>query len=120
MARFTSNPGGIAEMLRSPGMVATMRHRADLIRIEAERIAPVDTGAYAFDAPNPKGAHGGGFKVEAGIRDGAAYGRVSNGVRSAPSANWPDGYGYAVALEFGNSRIRKQRPLGRAVDALRR
>lgn len=107
-------------MLASPDMVAAMRHKAELVRIRAEQIAPVDTGAYAFDAPNTKGATGGGFHVTAGVHDGRAFGRVTNRVRSKPSRSWPEGYGYGVALERGNKRIRKQRILGRALDALNR
>jgi hypothetical protein len=117
-ADYRPNPAGLAAMLAAPFMVAEMKRRAELGRIEAERIAPVDTGAYAFDTPNSKGAHGGGFKVTAGIKDGRAYARLSNHVRAKPSKNFPDGYGYGWALEHGNKRIKKQRILGRAIDAL--
>lgn len=115
---YRANPAGLAAMLRSPAMVEAMRHKAELVRIHAERLAPVDTGAYAFDTPNAKGAHDGGFHVDAGVTGGRAYGRVTNKVRAKPSRNYPDGYGYGWALEFGNKRIKKQRILGRALDAL--
>lgn len=105
-------------MLGSRFMVDEMRRRMELGRIYAEKIAPVDTGAYAFNTPNTKGNTGGGFKVSAGVRGGIAYGRLSNNVRSKPSRKYPHGYGYGWALEFGNSRIRRQRPLGRAIDAI--
>lgn len=114
---YRHNPAGLAKLMRSPAMVAEMRRRVELARIHAEAIAPVDTGAYAYGLPTPRAA-GGGFQIEAGVRGGRAYGRIVNRVRSAPSRNWPDGYGYGWALEFGNKRIRKQRILGRAVDAI--
>lgn len=115
---FRENRAGIEEMLRADFMVDEMRRRMELGRIQAERIAPVDTGAYAFDTPNDKGATGGGFKVKSGVRGGRAYARLSNSVRSRPSKNWPNGYGYGWALEHGNKRIKKQRILGRAIDAI--
>jgi hypothetical protein len=114
---YRQNRAGIRAMTAAPFMVKAMGHVGEVVRIEAERIAPVDTGAYAFGTPNDKGATGGGFVVTSGVKDGHAYARVTNSVRSAPSRNWPDGYGYGWALEFGNSRTRKQRILGRALDA---
>lgn len=113
---YRENRAGIRAMLAAPFMVKAMDHVGQVIRVEAERIAPVDTGAYAFGQPTPK-ASGGGFHVDSGVTDGAARTRVSNNVRSAPSKNWPDGYGYGWALEHGNKRIKKQRILGRAIDA---
>jgi hypothetical protein len=94
-------------------MVEAMRQRADLVRAEAERIASVRTGAYAFGAPGRPGVSGGGFKVTAGIGDGVAYGRVSNDVRNKS-------FVYSFALEFGTKYMRKQRTLGRALDVLNR
>lgn len=109
--RYRENPAGIRAMLASPAMVEAMRHKAELVQIEAERIAPVRTGAYAFGLPGRPGVTGGGFKVTAGVRDGRAYGRVSNDVRNRD-------YTYSAALEFGTRHMRKQRILGRALDAL--
>jgi hypothetical protein len=115
---WRENRAGCLAALATPDAVDAMRHIGDLIRIRAEEIAPVDTGAYAFGVESGKGARDGGFKVEAGIRDGTASVRVINRVRSAPSKNWPNGYGYGLGLERGNSRMRGQRILGRALDAL--
>jgi hypothetical protein len=98
-------------MLRAPFMIAEMERRAKLGRIEAERIAPVRTGAYAFGLPGGEGVEGGGFKVTAGIKDGRAYARISNDVHRGD-------YCYAAALEFGTIHMEKQRPLGKAIDAL--
>jgi hypothetical protein len=117
-AEFRENRAGMAAMLRTPRAVKTMEHIGDLIRIRAEAIAPVQTGAYAFGTEPPNGAHGGGFQVEPGVRDGVASVRIANRVRAAPSKNFPEGYGYGAALEFGNARIKKQRILGRALDAV--
>ncbi len=113
-ARFEENRAGIEAMLASPAMVEAMRHKAELVRIEAERIAPVRTGNYAFATPNQRGNHDGAFHVSAGVDNGRAYGRVSN------SATSRGGAVYSVFLEFGTKHMRKQRILGRALDALNR
>jgi hypothetical protein len=110
-ATFAQNRAGMAAMLRTPRAVKTVEHIGDLIRIRAEAIAPVQTGAYAFGLPGPPGVTGGGFHVDAGIRNGVASVRVSNNVRRGS-------YAYGAALEFGNARIKKQRILGRALDAV--
>lgn len=112
-ARYVENPAGIQAMLASPAMVQAMRHRGELVRIEAERIAPVDTGNYAFKTPNTRGNRDGSFVLTAGVRAGRAYARVSNSARS------PRGFMYSLALEFGTKYMRKQRILGRALDAIR-
>jgi hypothetical protein len=105
-------------MRGAPAMVGAMDHIGQLVRIHAEEIAPVDTGAYAFGVEAGNGAHDGGFTVDAGLDRGIARVRVVNAVRSAPSKRWPQGYAYGVALEFGNGRMRGQRILGRALDAV--
>lgn len=110
--RYVENPAGLRAMLQSPAMIEAMRHKAELVRIRAEQIAPVRTGAYAFGHPGKPGVTGGGFKVTAGVREGRAYGRVSNDVTNR-------GFTYSLALEFGTRYMRKQRVLGRALDALR-
>jgi hypothetical protein len=125
---FRENRAGMLAMLRTPRAVAAMDHIGQLIRIRAEEIAPVDSGAYAFGIESRKGAHGGGFKVEAGIRNGVASVRVINRVRSGPSRRFPNGFGYGAALEYGltwvdkrtgrTHTIKKQRILGRALDAV--
>lgn len=108
---FREHPAGTRAMLAEPFMVEAMRHKAELGRIAAERIAPVDTGAYAFGLPGKPGVHGGGFKVTAGLRDGRAVARLSNDVHRGD-------FCYAAALEFGTRHMRAQRPLGRAIDAI--
>jgi hypothetical protein len=118
MVEFRENRAGIEEMLRAPYMVEAMKHRAELARIRAEQIAPVQTGAYAFGLPGRPGSSGGGFHVDAGIRAGRAYARLWNLTKAPPSANFPEGYAYSWALEFGNKRMKKQRILGRAIDAM--
>lgn len=109
--RYEENRAGVRAMLSSPEMSRAMVRVGELIRIEAERIAPVDTGAYAFGLPGKPGVHGGGFKVTPIVKGGAAGVRVSNDVRRGD-------YCYAAALEFGTSKMRRQRPLGRALDAV--
>lgn len=115
---FEEDKAGVAEMLRTPDMLATMGHLGEIVRIEAERTAAVDTGAYAFGTDVKPGVTGGGFDVDAAIRDGVASVTVSNDVRSAPSKNWPEGYPYNLALEFGDGKITAQHTLGNALDAL--
>lgn len=107
--RFEPNHAGIAAMGRSKDMQAAMRLLAEKVRIRAEQIAPVRTGHYAFDLPNPKAPDDdGGFHVSSGVRAGKAFGRV------AATAF------YSRFLEFGTRYMKKQRILGRSLDALRR
>lgn len=110
-SRFEPNPAGMKAMLATSSMVAAMGHIGQLIRIRAEAIAPVRTGAYAFGLEGEPGVTGGGFHVDASVVEGVARARISNDVHRGS-------YNYGVALEFGNSRIKKQRILGRALDAL--
>ncbi|GAA2346941.1 hypothetical protein [Dactylosporangium salmoneum] len=115
---FQEDRAGIAEMTRSPAMLAAMEHLGDIVRIDAEATAAVDTGAYAFGLDGKPGVTGGGFTVDPQIRRGVASVVVSNDVRSAPSKNWPEGYPYGVAQEFGNEYVTARHTLGRALDAL--
>ncbi len=115
---YRENRAGIAAMAATPEMAKALEHTADLIRIRAEQIAPVDTGAYAFGLDGKPGVRGGGFKISSGVEAGRAFAKVSNDVRAKPSKNFPSGYVYSIGLEFGNKRIRKQRILGRALDAV--
>lgn len=118
---YRANPAGLRAMMSAQFMVNEMRRRADLGRIEAERIAPVDTSEYAFgtgsSSPRDRGAHDGGFHVDAGVRDGKAYARLSNRVRSKT------GFPYGVALEFGwrtrnGQHIPGRHIIGNAIDAM--
>lgn len=115
---FVEDRAGIAEMMRSPAMLAAMEHLGEIIRIDAEQTAAVDTGAYAFGTNQKPGVTGGGFHVDAQVRGGVASVVVSNDVRSAPSENWPEGYPYGVAQEFGNEHVEARHTLGHALDAL--
>lgn len=115
---FEEDRGGIAEMMRTPDMLAAMGHLGEIVRIEAERTAAVDTGAYAFGTDVKPGVTGGGFEVDPAIRDGVASVTISNDVRSAPSKNWPEGYPYGVAQEFGDENVEARHTLGNALDAL--
>ncbi|GAA2636884.1 hypothetical protein GCM10010399_82510 [Dactylosporangium fulvum] len=115
---FRENRAGVAEMMRSPAMLAAMEHLGNIVQIDAEQIAAVDTGAYAFGTNHDPGVTGGGFKVDAQVRGGVASVIVSNDVRSAPSTNWPQGYPYGIAQEFGNEHVEARHTLGRALDAL--
>ncbi len=108
---FVANPAGLRAMLSTPAMVGAMDHIGELVRIRAEEIAPVRTGAYAFGLEGEPGVTGGGFHVDAGVHEGVARVRISNDVHRGS-------YNYGVGLEFGSSRIKKQRILGRALDAL--
>lgn len=115
---WRESPAGMRQLLVTPSAVKAAEDVGELVRIEAERIAPVRTGAYAFGIDPPNGAHGGGFRVEPFVRNDAAAVRVINGVRSKPSSKYADGYGYGVALEVGNSIMAAQHILSRSLDAL--
>lgn len=115
---WREDPAGMARLLATPAAVKAAEHIGEIVRIEAERIAPVRTGAYAFGVEAPNGAHGGGFTVEPFVRDRAAAVRVVNRVRSKPSHKYPDGFGYGVVLEIGSRYQHAQHILGRALDAL--
>ena len=115
---YVANPAGIAAMAASPGMLAAMDKLGQVVAAEAERTAAVDTGAYAHGTPGRPGVTGGGFKVDADIRDGVATARISNDVKAAPSTNFPEGYAYGVAQEFGNEHVTARHTLGNALDAL--
>ncbi len=108
---FVENPAGIAAMAAGPGMFAAMQQCGDFVKTDAEGLAPVDTGAYAYGTPGRPGTTGGGFKVTVAVRDGKASARVSNDVKHR-------GHCYAVDLEFGNSDQPAQHILGRALSAL--
>lgn len=97
MASFTEHPQGIAAMLRSDDMQAAMRRKAERGKTYAEAIAPVRTGRYRAN-----------FRVWVGVRAGLAWARLYN-----PTP-------YARFLEWGTRYMRRQRILGRAMDAIRK
>lgn len=96
MARFDYSPIGLEAVLRSQRMQRALKRRADAGKEYAQRIAPVRTGRYKAS-----------FRVVTGVRNGVAYARLMN---TAP---------YAIYLEFGTRYMRRQRILGRALDAMR-
>lgn len=96
MARFDYNPAGLQRVLASQRLLRVLRARATAGMRYARRLAPVRTGRYRAS-----------FRVVSGTRNGVVYARLLN---SAP---------YAVYLEFGTRYMRRQRVLGRAMDAMR-
>lgn len=96
MVQYTPNRAGLRALLASPGVQRALRVKAERVKARAEAIAPVRTGHYKAS-----------FDVESGVRGGKAYGRVIN---RAP---------YARFVEFGTRYMKKQRILGRALDAAR-
>lgn len=99
-ARYDLDRAGLGRLLRSPGMQAEMRRRAELVAARARALAPVETGEYRAS-----------IRVESGIRpaDGPraarAVGRVIAGVP------------HALLVEFGTEKRPGSRVLGRALDA---
>lgn len=115
---WRENPAGMRALLLAPDAVRAMEFVGGVIKDEAERTAPVDTGAYAFGVDPPNGAHDGGFHVEPFTKNDAAAVRVINRVRSKSSAKWPDGFGYGALLEWGGNGRPARHILGHALDAL--
>ncbi len=108
MSTFTPNHAGIRAMAASPAMVEAMRRKAGRVAAYAEVIAPVDTGQYAHGTIQP-----GGFHVEAGVRNGKAYGRCINRAPHARFVEWPH------RVHNSDRVIPGQHILGRSLDALR-
>lgn len=98
------NRAGVQRMLHEPYMWDHLYWRATLVVIEAERIAPVRTGQYAFGTNGKPG----GFQIERVQRVSGAAVRIVN---RAP---------YAIFLERGTSKMRPQRIMQRALRAARR
>lgn len=101
--RFEPNRAGIAAFGRSQGMQQAMGRLAEKVKARAERISPVRSGQYKA-----------GWRTASGVRNGRAFGRIYNIARDPKT-----GYPYPRAVEFGTERMKKQRVLGRALDALR-
>jgi HK97 gp10 family phage protein len=97
MARFVADREGIARMARSEDMQRALKIRADRAADFARQIAPVRTGRYRAS-----------FRTSAGVGpNGRAYARLENTVH------------YSVYLEFGTRYMKRQRILGRSIDAMR-
>jgi hypothetical protein len=96
--RFRASFSGIGKMIRSPGMQAEMRRRAEKVKAVAEATAPAESGEYK-----------GSFRVTSGARGGwkedRAYGRVTNTSE------------HAFYVEFGTSKTPKHETLRRALRA---
>ena len=108
---YRENPAGIAAMAAGAGMLRAMDEIGNFVRVDCESFAPVDTGAYAYGTPGRPGTTGGGFKVDAAVRNGKATVQVSNDVKH-------NGHCYAVDVEFGNRDSPAQHVMGRALTAL--
>jgi hypothetical protein len=94
-ARFEADHAGLRAMLGTPEMVAALHSFADVIEERAVQISPIRTGRYVNS-----------WRVTSGVRNGVAWSRVAN---IAP---------YAGFLETGTRYMKRQRILGRAVDAV--
>lgn len=123
--RFRENPEGLAVALASRRMQEAMELALEPAQVYAESISPVRTGRYRTgritirDRPGANGRRrrrqslpvaegtGGGFHITSGVRNGKAYGRLTN---DTP---------YARFLEFGTRYMSRQRILGRSVHAIR-
>lgn len=97
---YRANPVGLRAMNAAPFMVVAMERVAQRIKTRAEEISPVRTGRYKA-----------GWRITSGVHGGKAYARVFNAVRS------DDNFLYPAALERGTRYMKRQRILGRAVDA---
>lgn len=103
---FKANYEGIGEMLRSEGMQAAMRKRAERGLEYAVAISPVDeTG----DHP---GRYKASFEVEGGIREGKTARAVGRLINSSPEAPY---------VEHGNGTAKYQgdHVLRRALDVMK-
>ncbi len=104
-ARLIEYESGLRAALAAPAMVSTMYGRMSTARGYARFISPYRTGRYSRS-----------FHLIAGVRGSPprAFARLLNSARDPES-----GYVYALALEFGTRKMRRQRILGRSADALR-
>lgn len=95
---YVENRAGIEQMLRSRFVELALRRVGAAIKDRAERISPVDTGHYRSS-----------WYLES-IRtgDGRPFVRVGNRAD------------YARYLEYGTRYMKRQRILGRALDAVER
>ena len=93
-AEFTEDHAGMAELARAAFLAAELERRGERIRARAEELSPVRTGRYRRS-----------WRLTVTIRDGTIHAQVSN---DTP---------YAPYLEYGTRYMRRQRVLGRAIDA---
>lgn len=99
--KFTANRAGINAACRSDGVYRNLEHRGDLVIIEAEATAPVDTGQYAFGTVKPGGFERTRFRAKGG----------SAGVRVTATAP------HSIYLEVGTRYMRAQHIMRNALRA---
>lgn len=109
VTRVKVHRAGVRQMLGAQFTVDEMRRRINLARILAIMIAPIDSGNYVSRFARPDAV------VSGRNQRGVAFARLSN---DAKNPQEPGGYCYADALERGNSRMRAQRILRRALRAV--
>lgn len=109
VTRVRVHRSGVRRMLGQQFMQQEMRRRINKVRLLAIMIAPIDSGNYVSRFVEP------GAVVSGRNERGAAFARLRNDA-SNPQDD-PGGYVYAYALELGNSRMRAQRILYRALRA---
>lgn len=98
---FKANRAGINAACRSEGVYRNLEHRADLVIIDAEEHAAVDTGQYAFGTVKP----GGFVKTRFRAKGGTAGVRVT---ATAP---------HSIFLELGTEHMPAQHVLRNALRA---
>jgi hypothetical protein len=94
-ALYVLNPAGFAAFQRSPMIEEMLLRTAEKIESHGVAISPVRTGEYVASWYSETGRRG----------NGLPYGRAGN---RAPHASY---------LEWGTRYMRRQRILGRALDA---
>lgn len=103
-SRFVPSRSGIAAFGRSPQLMRGLHRKADHVKQIVTPMTPVDSGRMKQS-----------WQTGAEIRRGVATGLIWNTARNPRS-----GYPYPQAVEFGNSRVRAQRVLGRALTIAER
>lgn len=103
-SRFVPNQRGIKQFGRSAGVEAALLALVDgRVKPRAVALTPVQSGRMKTS-----------WRTGSGVERGVAYARIWNTAKDPRT-----GYRYPAAVEFGTSRMRAQRVLGRALDALR-
>lgn len=102
-SRVVIHERNIRRHARSPAAVRAALALADRVKDAAEPATPVDTGRMRAS-----------WRTAAGVQHGRAVGRVYNIARD-PKTGAP----YPAFVEYGTDRMRAQRVLGRALDAVR-
>lgn len=103
-SRFVVNGAGIEQFKRSPQLLRAMWRKADHVRVIVTPMTPVDTGRMRQS-----------WETGSEIRGGTAVGLIWNTAKNPRT-----GFRYPAAVELGNSRVRAQRVLGRALSIAER